>query len=72
MCASGTISGKDEHSYGSLIEITQGGKKTITLKNGIERKFIQDNDSIVMRGFCQNENVRIGFGEVSGKILPAK
>lgn len=72
MCASGTISGKDENSYGSLIEITQGGKQTIKLKNGEERKFIQDNDSIVMRGFCQNENVRIGFGEVSGKILPAK
>lgn len=72
MCASGTISGKDENSYGSLIEITQGGKKTITLKGGEERKFIQDNDTIVMRGFCQNENVRIGFGEVSGKILPAK
>lgn len=72
VCASGTISGKDENSYGSLAEITQGGKKTITLKNGIERKFIQDNDTIVMRGFCQNDSVRIGFGEVSGKILPAK
>ncbi len=72
MCASGTISGKDENSYGSLIEITQGGKKTIPLKNGVERKFIQDNDTIVMRGFCQNDSVRIGFGEVSGKILPAK
>lgn len=72
VCASGTISGKDENSYGSLIELTQGGKKMIPLKNGVERKFIQDNDSIVMRGFCQNDSVRIGFGEVSGKILPAK
>ncbi|WP_375559728.1 fumarylacetoacetase [Bernardetia sp. OM2101] len=72
MCASGTISGKDENSYGSLIELTQGGKKMIPLKNGVERKFIQDNDTIVMRGFCQNDSVRIGFGEVSGKILPAK
>lgn len=72
MCASGTISGKDENSYGSLIEITQGGQKTINLKGGETRKFIQDNDTIVMRGYCQNENVRIGFGEVSGKILPAK
>ncbi len=72
VCASGTISGKDENSYGSLIELTQGGKKIIPLKNGVERKFIQDNDAIVMRGFCQNEEVRIGFGEVTGKILPAK
>ncbi|WP_291726243.1 fumarylacetoacetase [Bernardetia sp.] len=72
MCASGTISGKDENSYGSLIEITQGGQKNINLKGGEIRKFIQDNDTIVMRGFCQNENVRIGFGEVSGKVLPAK
>jgi fumarylacetoacetase len=72
MCASGTISGKDENSYGSMLELSWSGKNTIPLKNGEERKFIQDNDTIVMRGFCQNDSVRIGFGEVSGKILPAK
>ncbi|WP_338768762.1 fumarylacetoacetase [Bernardetia sp. ABR2-2B] len=72
MCASGTISGKDETAYGSMLELSWAGKNTINLKDGGERKFIQDNDTIVMRGFCQNDSVRIGFGEVSGKVLPAK
>jgi fumarylacetoacetase len=72
LMASGTISGKDEHSYGSLLEITQAGKKSLTLKGGEERKFIQDNDSVTMRGFCERDGRRVGFGEVTAKILPAK
>ena len=72
MMASGTISGKDEHSYGSLLEITQAGKKTLTLNGGEERKFIQDNDTVTMRGYCEKDGRRVGFGEVSAKILPAK
>jgi len=70
--ASGTISGKDEHSYGSLLEITQAGKKTLTLKGGEERKFIQDHDTVTMRGYCQKDGRKVGFGEVSAKVLPAK
>ncbi|MEM9546015.1 MAG: fumarylacetoacetase [Bacteroidota bacterium] len=72
MMASGTISGKDEHSYGSLLEITQAGKNTLTLTGGEERKFIQDNDTVTMRGYCEKDGRRVGFGEVSAKILPAK
>ena len=72
LMASGTISGKDEHSYGSLLEITQAGKKTLTLNGGEERKFIQDNDSVTMRGYCEKDGRRVGFGEVTAKILPAK
>ena len=72
LMASGTISGKDEHSYGSLLEITQAGKKTLKLNGGEERKFIQDNDSVTMRGFCSKDGRRVGFGEVTAKILPAK
>jgi len=72
MMASGTISGKDEHSYGSLLEITQAGKKTLTLTGGEERKFIQDHDTVIMRGHCLRDGRRVGFGEVKGKILPAK
>ena len=72
LMASGTISGKDEHSYGSLLEITQAGKKSLTLNGGEERKFIQDNDSVTMRGFCSKDGRRVGFGEVTAKILPAK
>lgn len=72
LMASGTISGHDENSYGSLLEITQAGKKSLTLKGGEERKFIQDNDTVTMRGYCEKNGRRVGFGEVSAKILPAK
>ena len=72
MMASGTISGKDENSYGSLLEITQAGKKSLTLNGGEERKFIQDHDTVTMRGYCEKDGRRVGFGEVSAKILPAK
>ncbi len=71
MMASGTISGKDEKSYGSLIEMTWGGTKTLKLDCGNERKFAQDGDTIIMRGYCQNEELRIGFGDCVTKVLPA-
>ncbi len=69
--ASGTISGKDEKSYGSMLELTWRGTKPLTLKNGEERKFIEDHDTIIMKGFAEKEGIRVGFGEVSGEILPA-
>lgn len=71
MMASGTISGQTEDSYGSMLELTWRGAKPLKLNDGSERKFIQDGDSIIMRGFGQKDGIRIGFGEVSGKILPA-
>ena len=69
--ASGTISGKDEKSYGSMLELTWRGTKPLTLKNGEERKFIEDHDTIIMKGFAEKDVIRVGFGEVSGEILPA-
>lgn len=72
MMASGTISGKSKDSYGSMLELTWGGKNPITLNNGSERKFIDDNDTVIMRGYSQNDGIRVGFGEVRAKILPAK
>ena len=70
--ASGTISGKDESSYGSLLEISWGGKKPFELKDGSKRTFIEDNDTITLKGFAEKEGVRVGFGEVTGTILPSK
>jgi fumarylacetoacetase len=72
MYASGTISGPDESSYGSMLELSWGGQKTIQLKNGVERKFMQDNDRITIRAFAENNRIRIGFGECTTKLLPAK
>lgn len=69
--ASGTISGTDESSYGSMLEISWGGSKPITLKDGSTRTFIEDNDTVIMRGFAEKDGIKVGFGEVSGTILPA-
>lgn len=72
MMASGTISGNDESAYGSMLEISWKGTKPIAMPDGSERKFILDNDTVIMRGFAQKNGVRVGFGEVKTKILPAK
>ena len=69
--ASGTISAPDEGGYGSLLELTWKGTKTIRFPNGEERKFIADGDRVTMTGWCQGDGYRVGFGEVEGKILPA-
>jgi fumarylacetoacetase len=71
MMASGTISGKSENSYGSMLELSWGGKKKITLDDGLSRTFIEDYDSVIMRGYCKKNEIRVGFGEVRSKLLPS-
>jgi len=70
MMGSGTISGPTPDSYGSMLELAWQGTKPVSLNDGTERKFIQDNDTVVIRGFCKAKGQRIGFGEVSTKLLP--
>ncbi len=72
MMGSGTISGPTPDSYGSMLELSWKGTKPLTLSNGTQRKFIEDGDTVILRGYCENEKVRIGFGECSGKVLPAR
>jgi fumarylacetoacetase len=72
MYGSGTISGPAEDSLGSMLEITWNGSQPVKLNDGSERKFIQDNDTIIMRGWSEKEGLRIGFGECITKILPSK
>ena len=55
-----------------MLEISWKGSKTVPMKDGTERKFINDNDTVIMRGFAEKDGVRIGFGEVSAKVLPTK
>ncbi|WP_312088220.1 fumarylacetoacetase [Acinetobacter variabilis] len=71
LMGSGTISGATPNSYGSLLEITWNATKPLTLSNGEQRTFIQDGDTVIMKGHCEKDGLRIGFGTVSGKILPA-
>ncbi|CAM4246134.1 fumarylacetoacetase [Zobellia nedashkovskayae] len=70
MMGSGTISGPTPDSYGSMLELSWQGTKPVKLKDGTERKFIQDNDTVIMKGYCSNNDVRIGFGEVRTTLLP--
>jgi len=70
MMGSGTISGPTPDSYGSMLELSWRGEKPVKLNDGSERKFIQDHDTVTMRGYCDNGPVRIGFGEVKNELLP--
>ena len=72
MMASGTISGPEEGQFGSMLEISWKGTKPVPMADGTERKFIQNGDTVIMRGHGERNGVRIGFGEVSAKVLPAK
>lgn len=72
MMASGTISGPDPSEFGSMLELTWKGTKPLKLKDGSERKFVNDNDTITIKGYCEKGSLRIGFGECKAKALPAK
>ncbi len=71
MMASGTISGPEEGQYGSMLEISWKGTKPFKMKDGSERKFVQDGDTVVMRGYAMKDGIKVGFGQVSTKVLPA-
>ncbi len=70
--ASGTISGKEPSSFGSLLELTWGGKNPITLPNGETRTFLEDGDTIIIRGFAEKGDIRVDFGEIRTTVLPVK
>jgi len=70
--ASGTISGKEKGSYGSMLELSWAGKETIPLDNGESRKFLQDYDTIKLTGQCVKDGVKVNFGEVIGQVHPAQ
>jgi fumarylacetoacetase len=72
LMGSGTISGPTEDSYGSMLELAWKGTKPLKMNDGSERKFILDGDTVILRGHSKSNGLRIGFGEVKAKILPAK
>lgn len=69
--ASGTISGPEAGSFGSMLELAWGGKNPIKLNDGTTRTFLNDGDTVTMKGYAEKESFRVGFGEVKSKILPA-
>ncbi|KAI9485859.1 MAG: fumarylacetoacetase [Benjaminiella poitrasii] len=70
MGATGTISGPEKGSYGSLLEITWSGQEKIKFQDGVERVFLEDGDEVKITGFAMKDNYRIGFGQCAGKVLP--
>jgi fumarylacetoacetase len=72
LLGSGTISGPEKHQRGSLLEIGWNGTEPLELRGGITRSFLEDGDSLAMRGWCQGDGYRVGFGEVEGTILAAE
>jgi fumarylacetoacetase len=71
LIGSGTISGPEKHQRGSLLEISWNGTEPVELPGGVKRTFLEDGDSLMMRGWCQGDGYRVGFGEVEGTITPA-
>ncbi len=71
MMASGTISGPEKHQFGSMLELSWRGTNPLKMKDGSERKFINDHDTVILRGWCKKGDLRIGFGECAAKVLPA-
>jgi fumarylacetoacetase len=69
--ASGTISGPSPGSYGSLLELSWNGQKAMHMSDGTERTFLADGDTVILRGYAMNKNVRVGFGECKGKVVGA-
>jgi fumarylacetoacetase len=72
LLGSGTISGPEKDQRGSLLEISWNGTEPVELAGGVKRTFLEDGDSLVMRGWCQGDGYRVGFGEVEGTILAAE
>jgi fumarylacetoacetase len=71
LLASGTISGPDPNSYGSLLELTWRGTRPLTFPGG-QQTFLEDGDRVTMTGWCQGDGYRVGFGAVTGKVLPCR
>ncbi|MGY3441888.1 MULTISPECIES: fumarylacetoacetase [unclassified Bradyrhizobium] len=72
LLGSGTISGLEKHQRGSLLEISWNGTEPVELASGVTRSFLENGDSLVMRGWCQGDGYRVGFGEVEGTIAAAE
>lgn len=72
LLATGTISGPAADSLGSLLELTKGGREPLKLPGGATRAFLEDGDRVTITGWCQGDGYRVGFGEVSGTLLPAR
>lgn len=72
LMASGTISGPTPDAFGSMLELTWNGTKPLPMPDGSQRRFIEDGDTVTIRGWAEKDGIRVGFGEVSGTVLPAK
>ncbi len=71
LLASGTISGEESDSYGSLLELSWNGEQPLKINSNQPRTYLEDGDTVTLRGYAEQEGIRVGFGEVRTKILPS-
>ena len=71
LLGSGTISGPEKHQRGSLLELSWGGKEPVTLDTGESRTFLEDGDRLTLTGTARGDGFTLGFGECTGRVLPA-
>jgi fumarylacetoacetase len=72
LMGSGTISGPGRNALGSLLEMSRNGKEPVVLTGGETRCFLEDGDEVIMRAYAERDGLRIGFGEVRGRVTPAQ
>jgi fumarylacetoacetase len=71
LLGSGTISGPTPDSFGSMLELSWRGTKTVELGGGMTRRFLEDGDEVILSGYCQGDGYRVGFGQAAGEVLPS-
>jgi fumarylacetoacetase len=69
LIGTGTLSTDNAGGLGSLLEISEGGKRPVQLSNGETRSFLEDGDEVTLKAWCEGEGVRIGFGECVGRVV---
>src|SRR6185295_9587202 len=72
LCGSGTISGRAPDSFGSMLELSWNGARPLRFPGGAVRRFVEDGDTVIMRAFAERDRIRVGFGELKTRILPAR
>ena len=72
LLATGTVSGSEPDSYGSLLELSWGGTRPLALPGGETRTFLEDGDTVTLTGWCEGDGYRVGFGEATARVLPAE
>ena len=71
MAIPGDVAAQEPGGLGSMLELSWNGSRAVQLAEGVTRTFLEDGDTVTLRGYCQGDGYRVGFGECTGRVLPA-